>query len=128
MGNREIKFRVWDCQANRWYGNLLDDEPPSLDSDMALSLNHELKIVEQYTGLRDRYGKEIYEGDVLKIAHGDPFCPESVCRVVEKMGSFGIVGSDFDHHVNKFTEGFRVFWPTYSPEVTEVIGNIHENP
>jgi len=67
-------------------------------------------ILMQYTGLKDKNGVEIYEGDVIK--HNDinkPFLVESLEKFFTDMGA-----EQFDY--------------SYSSEMLEVIGNIYENP
>lgn len=72
---REIKFRAWDINEKKYYygvENQYDGEPvPSwsmLENDCFGSIcKSNLFIVEQFTGLRDKNGKEIYEGDRCNI-------------------------------------------------------------
>ena len=115
---REIKFRAWDENRKKWVYFRLDE---------IVNINHEsltddewafiqLKNIGQYTGLKDKNGREIYEGDIVRFK--DWWDEEMVgeVRYSEKDMAFTIV--------NDFWDGFPIM---YADDL-EVIGNIYENP
>ena len=62
MKQREIKFRAWDRKSKQ----MLDESWLGDNSYYSIFLNEDLQIM-QYTGLKDKNGKEIYEADILNI-------------------------------------------------------------
>lgn len=74
---REIKFRAWDKSKNKWLGMWIFrgghtgaknhyDEPEIFDMPKYFEKS---TVIMQYTGLKDKNGKEIYEGDLLRIRY-----------------------------------------------------------
>lgn len=120
--SREIKFRIWDNKNNEWlgasdndvltyYGFHLVGEVMTVQSPPQWALDPDC-VIEQYTGLTDKNGKEIYEGDIVKVVN-KVFNNESV----------GFIKYDVDS-LAYYIDGLEMIWAGEN----EVIGNIHENP
>ena len=125
---REIKFRGRRSHDKEWVvGNLVIDNrgnkhivPFSFfeedghhlqyndDTDKPVFFDQE--TIEQFTGLHDKNGKEIYEGDIP-----DDYGPVFFSN--EYLGYFA-----------KANEIEREYKPIYDIPIIEIIGNIHENP
>ena len=115
---RDIKFRAW-------FNNKMDHTPHGWDEyyGETMPINEAIsqaildgQILMQYTGLKDKNGKEIYEGDVLtKNIYWDVQKTELVRFTVKFIyGCFMLVDrDDRRYNISKYNE---------------VIGNIHENP
>jgi len=81
---REIKFRAWDSENNEMiqvYGAWFEEQGNYHETDLAL-IGYFLM---QYTGLKDKSGKEIYEGDIIKIDKFDySIFPEKIKKELLK--------------------------------------------
>lgn len=107
---RPIKFRAWNKKV----------KVMSVEVDLFHGLEEwerEETEIMQFTGLHDKNGKEIYEGDILssgKIIH---------TGFVEYQTL-----NERNYPINGYIINAKGDWLTIYPENTEVIGNIHENP
>ena len=126
MINREIKFRGFDNENKQWvygYYTKLPDGATKFDyiiSDIDGSLTkfyiEDIKTIGQYTGLKDKNGKEIYEGDIVKSSIHDKLWVVEYRTDTEYVGFvLKEIGEDY---ISTFTSWRDV----------EVIGNIYENP
>lgn len=131
---RPIKFRAWDTKELRW----LDQENPhdfiimpedggvvELGSSYGVPTVSLRKsaILMQYTGLKDKNGVEIYEGDIMR--GDDNYEPEIY-------GEFNVhqvrFGEMVDTRYGWYLEDYRAAMSRSTFEEFEVIGNIYENP
>ena len=126
MNNREIKFRAWDKKSkmirtvddlkNLWtlnnHGGDLKTIPNVIvinqsyaGGDLELVVGKDCDLM-QYTGLKDKNDKEIYEGDILQRykVNGEPY---KNTKIVE-------------YEISRFSNLENLY-------ETEIIGNIHEN-
>ena len=125
--NREIKFRAWDKELKKMRVNpVLHFTPQSKFTVSGYS--GQLYELMQYTGLKDKNGKEIYEGDIVC------FVEDVVAEVIggyprtEPEGRFLKVGWN-DEFLSWYLWDERGGGQSMdSEEEYEVIGNIYENP
>jgi uncharacterized phage protein (TIGR01671 family) len=128
---REIKFRSWDKKYNymiesedihpRVMNECITGDGRVLDviensSYMGTDVNYEDisndRILMQFTGLKDKNGKEIYEGDIVDVNY---FGRKEVVEFFVNAGFACFMPFlDDGHHWNSFN--------------CEVVGNIYENP
>lgn len=120
---REIKFRGHDgcdwiysksidyCELDDKYYMLTGEISDGEDAWTGVC------YVGQYTGLKDKDGKEIYEGDIVRYFNKP--IDELIRTVTFKYGAFGIEG---------WYKGTHIIFGNILDSQIEVIGNIYENP
>lgn len=136
---REIKFRAWDKEENE----MIDkhrDERNDYDEYWADVYALQLGLIEniskderfvlmQFTGLHDKNGKEIFEGDVVKdkkYTHEVRFGEECVDASDYETYSVGIVGFYMTNYLGEKYEFDAI--NSQNAKDLEIIGNIYENP
>ena len=126
--SREIKFRVlidyriyYQDEYDAYSDNLTSIDICKKTITITSFYNYEnvyrfedekVKLM-QYTGLKDKNGKEIYEGDIVILNDAEE---ENRCVVKYKYGSYILVDGDLRENLSNVEDSFL-----------EVIGNIYEN-
>lgn len=114
---RDIKFRGQKIDLNEWvYGgiSIFQHEATVFDCDCVVNSAYDVnpETVGQFTGLKDKNGVDIYEGDLLKTFG-------MIYQVVFSDGAF---------YMKLKSTHYRLCRIFIKQEEIEIVGNKHENP
>ncbi len=129
-----IQFRAWDKETNKYFEPTYQAYMGRLE-ELTISLSGRLKKrtcrgmvdesmfpgrydVEQFTGLKDVNGKEIYEGDIIKSNY--KYAQPKISQIIMEDGNSYIAGEDL-------ATGNEMLVSDHVNEV-EIIGNVHTKP
>lgn len=108
---RQIKFRVWSQNCKKFIENFEVDAW----CESGIWLNHVFQekdfVFQQFTGLTDSAGKEIFEGDIFRLGN-------SIVEVIFENGYFAL----------KHKSGLLMLVFNELDLLSEILGNVFENP
>lgn len=128
---RPIEFRAWNKKTKKMI-DLKKATPLAVGSfdGIFIPFHDDLEIM-QFTGMLDRNGKKIFEGDIVEVDFYSPKLPEILTVVFSgpyKYAAFGITGK---RNIDKMGDGADPVWDTFNERYCKhlkVLGNIYETP
>jgi len=136
---REIKFRGKDCSGKWRYGAYIPTEFTQWQEPSIFDGHHRAEVdgetLGQYTGCKDVYGEEIYEGDILEDMSENTVTYKRL-RMIVRFGEFNALESGLqnlgfyveipkDKHTYIWSRSLK-FW--LEGDGVRVIGNVFDNP
>jgi len=134
---REIEFRAWDSKNNKYEEALIISFFDKFSWAHGQSYIHNSEewygeegfvnkpILEQYTGLKDKNGKKIFEGDIVRTLSDVELIYGKESDVFKRSNKDGNLSGWFKEV--KWRESNYMHGYEFSPGGCEVVGNIHMN-
>lgn len=128
---RKIKFRAWDIENKKMINNAVVANGHYMQTYPDMDIKEDFPLM-QDTGLTDKNGTEIYEGDIVSYRGtieqpGGVLIREQVGVIKIDKGMTGFQGITKQTHKGEVrTHESKTL--LLSPEIYEVIGNIHDSP
>ena len=141
---RELKFRIWIKDEERYYDESDDESYQIIPNGQVVYTSEAYEedgvfytdttnatdnvIIEQYTWLKDKNGKEIYEGDIVNVIG------VGIAQVIDSPSGEWMLY--YKREPDEIKNGFAYvvpknkpsgLWKANTTSYIEVIGNIHEN-
>ena len=123
------KFRAWDKHSQKmfandeliiWNNNVYANDSKKLSCDYLKGWSIDDEYLMLSTGLKDKNGKEIFEGDVVRQVRTQPTTEnETITGVVTMIEGTWLIMNDCEQLASKL-------WS--ETDENEIIGNIYENP
>ena len=95
-----------------------------------MAVEVDTETVGQYTGLSDKNGRKIFEGDIVKYTHFGKFSDNDELEEAEEKDECIDVIRFVNGKFIPFPKRYDCddYWYSYADDNFEVIGNIHDNP
>lgn len=127
--NRTIKFRGKSALNDEWiYGDLVHrtNSPKTISPVQINGIGVKEETVGQFTGLLDKDGKEIYEGDIISVNGKYP----KLVKYIDDYACFCLANiEDLDEKMDTgYWHQVSPGWWNSSKREIRVIGNIYDNP
>lgn len=142
---RQIKFRAWEKEIKYMFtfkefdnatgglveagNNAIKESGSIIPGGLFIPTKDKNMVIMQYTGRKDKHGKEIYEGDVLKIPewlHSNEQ-EKCICTFDQENQCFPITGFGL-YTKDNYSGRYKELVESDEWDEFEVIGNIYKNP